>query len=104
MAMNLGAASAQRDAAKIKNDATPIRLTPVAYQKKLSHKDQRELDELPTRIEALEREQAALRAELMDANLYAKDPLRATGLYARDAAIEAEMLSALARWEALAGG
>ena len=64
---------------------------------------QRELDTLQAKIDALEQEQAALHAELADANLYAKDPARATELYARDAAIEEEMLIAMARWEDLSG-
>jgi ATP-binding cassette subfamily F protein uup len=59
---------------------------------------------LPARIEALEQEQAALRAELADVNLYANDPQRAATLYQRDAAIDEEMLTALARWEELSGG
>jgi ATP-binding cassette subfamily F protein uup len=71
--------------------------------KKLGNKEQRELDSLPARIEALEQEQAALRAGLVDVNLYAKDPQRATALYQRDAAIDQEMLTALARWEELSG-
>ena len=56
---------------------------------------------MQARIDVLEQEQAALRATLTDANLYAKDPVRATELYARDAAIDEELLTALARWEEL---
>ena len=33
--------------------------------------------------------------------LWMKDPMRATDLYTRDAAIDEEMLTALARWEEL---
>jgi len=68
---------------------------------KLSNKDQRELDGLPLQIEALEREQAALREALSDATLYTTDPQRAASLHSRDADIEEEILQALARWEAL---
>ena len=68
---------------------------------KLSNKAQREVDTLQARIDVLEQEQAALRATLTDATLYAKDPARATELYARDAAIDEELLTALARWEEL---
>jgi ABC transport system ATP-binding/permease protein len=68
---------------------------------RLSNKDQRELDGLPAHIEALEAEQLALRKELSDADLYARDPGRATTLYQRDAALDEELLAALARWEAL---
>ncbi len=68
---------------------------------KLSNKAQREVDTLQARIDVLEQEQATVRATLTDATLYAKDPARATELYARDAAIDEELLTALARWEEL---
>jgi ATP-binding cassette subfamily F protein uup len=68
---------------------------------KLSNKEQRELDALPARIEALEHEQATLRADLADGSLYGRDPQRATELHKRDAAIDEELLDALTRWEAL---
>jgi ATP-binding cassette subfamily F protein uup len=77
--------------------ATPT----TAPVKKLGNKEQRELDALPAKIETLEQEQAALRNELADPNLYTKDPARATALYKRDASIDEELLTALARWEAL---
>ena len=74
---------------------------PKARTTKLSYKDQRELDALPQQIEALETEQAALRAQLADGSLYASDPARATALSQRDAEIEQALLLALERWEAL---
>jgi ATP-binding cassette subfamily F protein uup len=70
---------------------------------KLSNKDQRELDGLPGRIELLEAEQAALRKELSDEDLYARDPARANSLYQRDATLDEELLAALTRWEELSG-
>ncbi len=70
-------------------------------KKKLSYKDQRELDALPARIETLEAEQAALRAELADGTLYQTDLARAVALQARDGAIEDELMQALERWERL---
>ncbi|MBB6576844.1 ATP-binding cassette subfamily F protein uup [Comamonas odontotermitis] len=78
--------------------------TPAAQPKrKLSYKDQRELDQLPARIEALETEQKAIQAELSDGSLYNSDYERAVSLQQRDAVIEEELLEALMRWEALAG-
>ena len=68
---------------------------------KLSYKEQRELESLPDLIDALEKEQGALRKELADGSLYASDPQRAASLYQRDAAIEEELMTALGRWEAL---
>jgi ATP-binding cassette subfamily F protein uup len=69
---------------------------------KLSYKEQRELAELPGRIEALEAEQKALAESLADGEVYAKEPQRIAPMQARHAAIEAELLAALERWELLA--
>ena len=56
---------------------------------------------MPAQIEALEAEQAALRAELADGSLYQSDLQRAIALQARDGAIDEELTAALERWEAL---
>ncbi len=72
-------------------------------KKKLSYKDQRELDALPERIKALETEQATLRAELADGSLYVADPKRAVHLQTRDVQIDEELMGCLERWEALSG-
>jgi ATP-binding cassette subfamily F protein uup len=80
--------------------AEPV-ATPAAPRKKLSFKEQRELQALPARIEALEQEQAAIAGELADGSLYARDPERAGELGARNARIEEELLEALERWEKL---
>ncbi|QTD44813.1 ATP-binding cassette domain-containing protein [Ottowia testudinis] len=68
---------------------------------KLSYKDQRELDALPARIEALETEQADIRARLADGTLYQSDLPQAVALQARDNAIEDALMAALERWETL---
>ena len=70
-------------------------------KKKLSYKEQRELDELPARIEALEAEQAELRATLADGALYQSDLARAIALQARDGAIDEALTAALERWAEL---
>jgi ATP-binding cassette subfamily F protein uup len=69
--------------------------------RKLSYKEQRELEALPSRIEALEAEQNAIDAQLADGALYASDPPRAAALAARHAQIEEELMVALERWEML---
>ena len=86
---------------KAKADAKTGAIKVAPASKKLGNREQRELDKLPQTIEALEREQTALRVELADVNLYSKDAKRATAMYQRDAAIDEELLSALARWEEL---
>jgi ATP-binding cassette subfamily F protein uup len=67
----------------------------------LSYKEQRELDALPALIEALEKEQTDIRNALADSSLFAKDPAKAAALFARDAQIDNELVSALERWEIL---
>ncbi len=68
---------------------------------KLSYKEQRELDALPARIEALEAEQKALQQRLASNQLYADEPHLVPQLQARHEALEGELLQALERWEAL---
>jgi ATP-binding cassette subfamily F protein uup len=69
---------------------------------KLSYKDQRELEALPGRIDALEKEQLALRAELADGTIYSRDAQRAPPpCMPATAAIDDELMAAMERWEAL---
>ena len=70
-------------------------------KKKLSYKEQKELEQLPATIEALEVEQKMLNEQLADGSLYASDGIKATAMMTRVAAIEEELLLALERWEAL---
>lgn len=70
-------------------------------KKKLSYKDQRELDGLPQQIAALETEQRGLQAALADGALYQTDSARAIALQIREAEIETALMAALERWEAL---
>jgi ABC transport system ATP-binding/permease protein len=79
----------------------PAAVKSGAPKTKLSYKEQRELDALPARIEALEAEQKALHERLASADLYAKEPQQVPLLQARNEAIEAELMQALERWETL---
>ncbi|MBA4213138.1 MAG: ABC transporter ATP-binding protein [Polaromonas sp.] len=81
--------------------ATTSAPSPVASKKKLSYKEQRELEALPKRIAELEAEQAAIDGELDEGRLFSSDPARAAQLGARHADIEAEWLQAMERWEVL---
>jgi ABC transport system ATP-binding/permease protein len=76
--------------------------TPVSSKaKKLSYKEQRELDGLPAAIAALEAEQQDIASALADGTLFARDNARALALSARNAEIDDALLTALERWEAL---
>ena len=81
-----------------------VTLTPSTAKKsstKLSYKEQRELAELPARIESLEAEQIHLNVALADGGLYAKEPQRAAQMTARVTEIDAVLMAALERWEVL---
>jgi len=67
---------------------------------KLSWKEQRELEALPAHIATLETEQTTLTARLEDPALY-QDAQAAQEVATRLAAIDAELLVLLERWEAL---
>jgi ATP-binding cassette subfamily F protein uup len=69
--------------------------------KKLSFKEQRELEGLPALIESLEREQNELNQLLADGQLFAQDHVKAAQLGLRIEAIESELMLALQRWETL---
>jgi ATP-binding cassette subfamily F protein uup len=73
-------------------------------KRKLSYKEQRELDALPSLIEGLEQEQKAIHDELADGNLYTGDAARAALLSERSAQIDDELMAALERWEGLGSG
>jgi ATP-binding cassette subfamily F protein uup len=98
------AGAAAPKAAKVAEPAAapaPTAAPAAAARRKLSYKEQRELEALPGRIEALEQEQAQIHAALADGSLYATDGARAAQLATRNAAIEDELMAALERWEAL---
>ncbi|MGC2047969.1 MAG: ATP-binding cassette domain-containing protein [Gallionella sp.] len=68
---------------------------------KLGYKEMRELEELPKRIEALEREQSEIAVHLADGAIYRQEAQRVKQLQSRSEEIEAEVLEAMSRWEEL---
>ena len=96
-------------AAKSKDTPAAAKLAPAeavpapaaVKPRKLSYKEQRELDELPKRIEALEAEQVSLATLLADADAYTRDPKGVAAAQARVASIDDELLVAMERWEVL---
>ena len=79
----------------------PLPTAAPAQRRKLSYKEQRELEALPALIDTLETEQAGINARLADGSLYATDPTRAAALAQRNAEIDDALLQALERWEVL---
>ena len=108
-------ARAVREAAKLRTDSAPTPATPTSPtpeapatstsphspRRKLSYKEQRELEGLPAQIDALEREQADIERSLADGTLYASDPPRAAQLATRLVDVEEQWLSAMERLQAL---
>ena len=68
---------------------------------KLSYKDQRELDGLPAKIEALEKEQTDINKTLAEGAIFQKDPKGAAVLAKRASEIDDLLMAAMERWEAL---
>jgi ATP-binding cassette subfamily F protein uup len=72
-----------------------------AGKKKRSFKEEREFNELPERIAALEAEQKQLQAALADPEFYKKPGSEIQAAVDRLDQIDAELLEAMARWDAL---
>jgi ATP-binding cassette subfamily F protein uup len=81
--------------------AAPAPAPVVANKRKLSYKEQRELDELPAKVAALEAEQVQINALLNGVELYAQGAARIAEVTARAAEIDEELLGLLERWEVL---
>jgi ATP-binding cassette subfamily F protein uup len=79
--------------------APVVAAEPVAKPKKLSNKEQRELEELPKLIASLEDEQSAITLQLNAPDFYKTNPADAKRIQARYAEIEDQLLVALERWE-----
>jgi len=86
-----------------KIDGRAKRTPPVPAPRRagLSFKEERELAELPAKIDALEKEQGQITAALANGALYRDQPEQVKQLNLRFAAIEKELAAALARWEVL---
>jgi ATP-binding cassette subfamily F protein uup len=72
---------------------------PVAKPKKLSFKEQRELEQLPQLIADLEAEQTSISTRLADPSMYRQAPAEAQQLNQRYAEIDILLVQALERWE-----
>jgi ABC transport system ATP-binding/permease protein len=83
----------------------PVAAAPAASapKRKLSYKEQRELDALPAQIEALEAEQAQLAAQMADGSLYTQSAERIAAGTQRAAQLDDELLALMERWSALGG-
>ncbi len=98
MAARWNALPPTRSEAPKRLEGKPLHQKPA---KKLSGKEQKELETLPARIEALEQEQAELTAKLADPAFYKKEAARFAEVKQRLELVEREHATAFARWEEL---
>ncbi len=104
LAQSKRAAALAKPTAEAPKPVAAPALAPVAAapkRVKLSYKEQRELDELPARIEALEVEQKTLSDALAGTELYQQGAARIAESQARYAQIEEDLMGLLERWETL---
>ncbi|MCG2586552.1 ATP-binding cassette domain-containing protein [Massilia sp. TS11] len=95
------AASAPKPAAKPSPAPSPAPVQAGKLGKKLSYKEQRELEELPKLIASLEDEQTQINLSLNDPDFFRTQAADARRMSARYAEIEEALLEALEKWEAL---
>ncbi len=81
----------------------PAAAPAAAARKKLSYKEQRELDALPAQIEALETEQAALEAEIANPDFYLQAQEATHAALARLEFVQRELDRLVERWAELEG-
>jgi ATP-binding cassette subfamily F protein uup len=95
---------AQRNApppAAVPAPAKPEPSRALLPKKKLSFKEQRELENLPGQIEALESRQAELNAQINSAEFYKQDAATVKQRLDEAAALETQLEAAYARWNEL---
>ena len=93
--------SAPRLTPEVAKQPAVVAAAPVVGKRKLSFKDQRELELLPARIETLESELAALTAEMNTPAFYQRGSAEVQNANKRLADCQAELELAYARWSEL---
>jgi ATP-binding cassette subfamily F protein uup len=99
-------ANSVKEQSKLASKLTGKPTTKVAQKselksKKLSYKEQRELEELPKQIAQLEAEQQTISALLQDENLYKTQAEKIKNLNHRYAEIDELLLAKLDQWETI---
>jgi ATP-binding cassette subfamily F protein uup len=95
--------SEQETSAKSVKTAERDKSGSPAPKKKLSYNDQRELELLPAKIEALESEQEEIHLQMADPEFYSRDGTQIAQIQERLAELQAELKHGYARWEVLEG-
>ena len=82
-------------------NASPAAQEPTPKRRKLSNKEQRELEALPGLIETLENDLAELEATMSDPSYYKRDKAEIGETAARAESIRVKLTESYARWEEL---
>ncbi len=98
-----GQAEAPARAAEKPAAAPAAETQAAAGKRKLSYKDARELEQLPAKIEQLERDVEGLTAAMNDPAFYTRSSAEVTAHTQQLAKVQAELDAAYARWEELDG-
>jgi ATP-binding cassette subfamily F protein uup len=99
--------SAAEHSATLKpTSSRPAALTPLNQKRddikrRLSYREQRELEALPGKIEALEAEQAELHAHMSDSDFYRQPSDKITAALQRLEVVKSDLEECYARWQAL---
>ncbi|MBU1192446.1 MAG: ATP-binding cassette domain-containing protein [Gammaproteobacteria bacterium] len=94
-------ASVRTTPAKNLAPATAKAATPAKSARKLSFKEQRELEQLPARIETLEQSLNALQLQMADPAFYRQDNTAMAKTQTQLSSLQAELKTTYARWESL---
>ena len=100
-------AEAESDAAPVRRAASGANVATIATnelsraKRKPSYKEQMELEQLPSRIEALEAEQKELQASVASADFYKRPATEIHEALSRLEELETLLLAAYTRWDAL---
>ena len=95
------AAIAESRASALGGKAAEPAAAPAAPARKLSYKEQRELEQLPHRIEVLESEHSQLQAKIASPEFYKEGSDAIAKALARATVVDAELLAVYARWDEL---
>jgi ABC transport system ATP-binding/permease protein len=99
------AATKPAEAARVSTSpGTPAPVAAEAPKRKLSFKEQRELDALPARLEQLEAEIATRTQAMNEPKFFQQDSAAIVAANEEISRLQAELDLAFARWEALEGG
>ena len=96
--MNRRVAAAPSDSERGWGPASSEKSGREVGRRKLSYRETRELESLPSHIEALEAEQSRLQSEARSPDFYKESPEHIRNVLARIESIAPELEAAIARW------